>query len=79
MVRNKSISDEKIDQQLAIALVALYFIHFINNVAKSILPIPAAMWSLISYIGFVLGGVLVIMVLPRAMKRYPVYAAAKCQ
>jgi len=71
VVCNKSKNDEKIDHQLAIALVALYFIHFINNVAKSILPIPAAMWSLISYIGFALGGVLVIMVLPKAMRRYP--------
>lgn len=65
------IRDEKTDQQLAVALVALYFIHFINNTAKGILPIPDFMWSLMSYAGFALGGVLVVLVLPKALKRYP--------
>lgn len=71
MIHNIQVKNEKIDRQLAIALVALYFIHFINNVAKSILPIPILLWDTFSFAGFVIGGVLLIMVLPKAIKRYP--------
>lgn len=71
MTHFKSISDEKIDYQLAITLVVLFFIHFINIVAKSILPIPISMWDLISNIGYIFGAILVLLVLPSAIKRYP--------
>ena len=72
MDQNTQGKNEKIDRQLAMTLVALYFIHFINNVAKSILPIPLMVWDLISYAGFAIGGVFVLLMLPKALRRYPV-------
>ena len=72
MNRNTQVKNEKTDRQLAMVLVLLYFIHFINNVAKSILPIPLTIWDLISYAGFAIGGVFVLLVLPKALRRYPI-------